>query len=87
MASSTRESIKAYPNPFADYIEINISDNVAGEYKLMLADASGRVVWVTSGVKNSGPFQQSVNTSALQRGLYFLNVIQNNTSSVITLVK
>ena len=87
ITSSTQVGIKAYPNPFANYIEINITGGVAGEYKLMLVDASGRVVWTKSGIKNAGAFQQSVNTSTLERGIYFLKVIQNNTNSVIKLVK
>ena len=79
--------VQAYPNPFADYIEINITGGIAGEYKLMLVDVSGKTLWTKSGLKNAGAFQQSVNTSTLQRGVYFLKVIQNNTSSVIKLVK
>ena len=85
--SSTEIGVKAYPNPFINYIEINISGGVAGDYKLMLVDALGRVVWTKSGMKNAGAFQQSINTSTLEKGAYFLKVIQNNTSSVIKLVK
>lgn len=87
ITSSSQVSIKAYPNPFANYIEINLAGGVAGEYKLMLVDASGQIVWTTNGTKNAGTFQQSINTSALQRGIYFLKVIQKNESSVIKLVK
>ena len=87
ITSSTQVGIKAYPNPFVNNIEINITGGVAGEYKLMLVDALGRVVWTASGNKNAGAFQKSVNTSALERGIYFLKVIQNNTSSVIKLMK
>ena len=42
ITSSTQVGVKAYPNPFANYIEINITGGVAGEYKLMLVDASGK---------------------------------------------
>ena len=87
ITSSALIAVKAYPNPFVNYIEINITGGVAGEYKLMLVDASGKVLWTTSGIKNAGAFQQSINTSTLERGIYFLKVIQNNTNSVIKLVK
>ena len=87
ITSSTQISIKIDPNPFGDYIEINIAGGVAGEYKLILADASGRVVWTKSVINNARTFQQSVNTSAVERGIYFLKVIQNNTNSIIKLVK
>ncbi len=84
--SSDQVGIKVYPNPFADNITININGE-AGNYSLMLADVSGKVLWIKNGIKASGTFQQSVNTSTLLRGVYFLKVIQNNNSSVIKLVK
>jgi hypothetical protein len=87
IASSTQVGVKTYPNPFANYVDVNITGGVAGEYKLMLVDVSGKVLWTKSGIKNAGAFQQSINTSALQRGIYFLKVIQNNANSVIKLVK
>ena len=84
---STQVSVKAYPNPFVNNIEINMDGGVAGAYKLILVDASGKVVWIKSGIKNAGFFLQTINTSTLVRGNYILKVIQNNTSSVIKLVK
>jgi hypothetical protein len=85
--SSTQVGVKTYPNPFADYIEINITGGVAGKYKVVLVDASGKTVWTKSGIKNAGAFQQSINTSALVSGIYILKVIQNNTYTLIKLVK
>jgi parallel beta-helix repeat protein len=87
LISSTQVSVKGYPNPFINYIDVNITGGVAGEYKLMLVDAAGKVVWTKSGTKNAGVFKQSINTSNLVRGIYFLKVIQDNTNSVIKLVK
>ena len=87
LISEPQVVVKAYPNPFIDHIEININGGVAGEYKLMLVDAAGKIIWIAGGVKNAGSFQQSVNTSNLVRGIYFLRVVQNNTTSVIKLVK
>lgn len=81
----TQIGIKVYPNPFVDNIEVTINSEVAGEYKLVLLDVLGRVVWMRSGSKTAGLLQQSINTSALQRGFYFLKVIQNNQQSVIKL--
>ena len=87
ISSSAQVGVKAYPNPFINYINVNITGGVAGEYKLMLVDAAGKVVWTKNGIKNAGTFQQSINTSNLLRGIYFLKVIQNNTTSVTKLVK
>jgi hypothetical protein len=85
--TSAQVEVKAYPNPFSDHIEVSISGGLAGEYKILMVDVSGKVLWTKSGIKNAGTFQESINTSALQRGIYFLRIIQNNTSSVIKLVK
>jgi hypothetical protein len=86
--SSAQVGIKAYPNPFADHIELSITGGLEGGYQLVLVDVSGKTLWIKNGVKNSGNFQQSINTAALQRGVYFLKVVQNNaTTSVIKLVK
>ena len=85
--ASAQVSVKAYPNPFVNNIQVTINGGVAGDYKLILTDASGRTIWTKSGTKDAGTFQQSVNTSALAGGMYFLKVIQNNTTSVIKLVK
>lgn len=86
ITSSMQVGIKAYPNPFTNSILINITGN-AGDYKIMLVDISGKIIWTGSGIKNSGAFQQRVNTSSIQRGVYFLKVVQNNKVSVIKLEK
>jgi hypothetical protein len=78
--------IKAYPNPFNSYILVNIPGN-AGNYKLRLLDALGRVVWVKSLAKSAGAYQESINTSTLLKGIYFLSVIENNNKAIIKLEK
>ncbi|HEY5370530.1 MAG TPA: PA14 domain-containing protein, partial [Hanamia sp.] len=78
--------VKAYPNPFTNSILIDMS-GAAGNYNLLLVDALGRTIWKGSGNKGAGLYQQSINTSSIQRGIYFLRVIQNNKSAVIKLLK
>jgi len=80
--------IKAYPNPFQDNLQISFGSENAGMYKLTLFDEMGRVIWAKSGNKPTGLFTQSVNTSALQKGIYFLRLTQSdNTSKTIKLEK
>ena len=79
--------VKGYPNPFNNYINITITGGVAGEYKLVLVDASGRIVWTKTGITQVGDFQQQINASALKNGIYFMNVIQKKNNTVIKLVK
>ncbi len=84
--SANQFAIRAYPNPFINSMTIDIKGG-AGDYKLMLFDALGRVMWIRTGTKSEGSVSQSVNTSALQKGIYFLKLIQNNNSSVVKLEK
>jgi len=85
-ASDLKVGVKAYPNPFTNSILVSISGE-AGKYDLVLVDAMGRTIWKGSGNKSAGIYQQSINTSSLQKGIYFLRVIQNNNQSVIKLEK
>jgi hypothetical protein len=78
--------VKAYPNPFMNLVTVSINGE-AGNYQLMLIDASGKTLRIENGVKNAGNYNLPINTSSFQRGIYFLKVIQNNKSSVIKLEK
>ena len=78
--------ITAYPNPFTNSIVVSITGE-AGAYHLLLVDALGRTIWTRGGTKSTGSYQQSINTSSMQRGIYFLKVIQNNKTAVIKLQK
>jgi parallel beta-helix repeat protein len=86
ISNSAQVALKAYPNPFLNSVNVSISGG-AGKYELILVDVSGKVIWNKTGLKSDGAFEQAINTSALQRGAYFLKVIQNNNTSVIKLVK
>jgi len=86
--SQLKVSATAYPNPFTNSIVVSIT-GPSGIYDLILVDALGRTIWTGTGTKNAGTYQQTINTSSLERGIYFLKVIQsnNNNSAVIKLVK
>ena len=79
-------SIKAYPNPFINYVKVTISGG-AGDYELQLVDALGKVIYRNAGVKNSGNYIETINTSTLQSGFYFIKVIQNNKAATIKVIK
>jgi hypothetical protein len=78
--------ISAYPNPFVNTITVRIS-GPAGPFSLTLIDASGRTLWVKKGTKNDGLYEQSINTSNIQKGIYLLTLIQNNERSTVKLEK
>jgi hypothetical protein len=84
--NSLQIGIKAYPNPFINSLNVSINGE-AGNFELQMIDALGRTLWTRKGSKNAGYYQQSVNTASLQKGIYFLKVIQNEKSSTIKLLK
>ena len=79
-------SVKAYPNPFINSVVVTLNGE-AGDYSLQMMDALGRTLWTRKGSKNQGFYQQTLNTSSLQKGIYFLKVTQNEKSSIIKLLK
>jgi len=80
-------SIKAYPNPFANSIVVNITGGGMGNYKLLLVDALGRTLLTKANVKNAPTVQEIINTSSLIKGIYFLSITLNDTNKVVTLEK
>ena len=79
--------VKVYPNPFRNSFELDINGGSAKKLKLMLTDASGKIVWSRDVQGYNMSFHESVNTSALPIGVYFLNVIQDSKNSVTKLLK
>jgi hypothetical protein len=82
----TELNVSAYPNPFVSSITITLNGE-AGDYKIQMLDALGRVLWTRNGSKNQGYYAQTVNTSSLKKGIYLLKVIQNEKTTLIKLVK
>jgi type IX secretion system substrate protein len=83
---SSITKVACYPNPFANSIEVSITGE-AGSFNLSLIDALGSTLWTKTSSKNIGTYQQIISTSSLEKGIYFLRVIQNNKSSTIKIVK
>lgn len=78
--------VQAFPNPFVNSFKVSLNGD-AGEFELQLMDALGRTLFTRSGKKNAGLYQQTINASSLQKGIYFLRVTQNNKSYQIKLLK
>ena len=83
----TTTGVKVYPNPFKNSIQIDVNGGDGSKFKLVLTDASGKIVWTKNVENYNSSYHESVNTSALPIGVYFLNLIINNKSSVTKLVK
>lgn len=78
--------IKAYPNPFMNSLSVTLNGD-SGNYQLELVDVSGKIIYTKKGTKSAGNYLENINTSGLQRGAYFLKVVQNNQTKTIKLVK
>ena len=81
-----KAEVKAYPNPFVSQVTITL-DSVSGPYEIQIIDLNGRIVSKRSGSKNQGFYAQSINTSSLQKGIYFIRVNQNGESSTLKVEK
>ncbi|WP_296313848.1 T9SS type A sorting domain-containing protein [Winogradskyella sp. UBA3174] len=76
IAENEIELINVYPNPFTDII--TIESNTINTYKMF--DVTGKQIIITSNYN-------TINTSALEAGIYFLNIENNNTSNTFKLIK
>lgn len=78
--------IEVYPNPFADFVSVTLK-GASGDFDLVLMDALGRVLMKRKGVKNEGYYKLAINTSAFQKGTYFLKVTCGEGKKTIKLLK
>ncbi len=65
----------AFPNPFTEYVNVQLSGGETGIYQLALFDLSGRAVWKGQVNKNIPVIIERINTVALTAGIYMLQVI------------
>lgn len=71
--ASSINGLSAYPNPFNDGIQIQVS-NLNGTFKVEVFDVLGKLVHTSSNFEN-GSF---MNLSHLQSGIYFVTAIAND---------
>ena len=83
-SSQMTPGVKVYPNPFKNSIQIDINGESMSKFKLVLMTEAGQSVWIKD-VTNSGQsYHESVNTSTLPIGIYFLKLIKNNQVTSVT---
>jgi len=69
-------SINIYPNPFNDFININMLTNSSKFIDINLYDARGKlVVKINSEATNYDTFRERISTSSLPMGLYICEII------------
>lgn len=77
------EGFKVYPNPFSDYITIDLGNSSAKEPIIIeLLDASGKLVKSVNLATST-----EINTSQLNSGIYYLKLVYTTESKVVKLIK
>ncbi len=70
--NETDKTVAVYPNPFDDYINIHYTE----PYYLRLIDITGKLIYQ----QNVTSEYYQLNTSALEKGIYLLNILPHNKS-------
>jgi hypothetical protein len=74
------DDIEIYPNPADNQLNIAFSakDNV--DLNISLIDISGRAIMQNMYSANSGTNLIKIDINNISRGIYFLNIMENNSS-------
>ncbi len=75
-----------YPNPFSDYIDIDIEDSLNGPVMIKLINSSGRIVKELVSDKSNKNIKVN-GLGGLRSGIYFIQVSYNNTTFNQKLIK
>lgn len=66
--------VNVFPNPANGIINFSYQLPANGKVEILLSDVSGKVVWMYSQQQGNGTHSVSVNTDALQPGIYFYSI-------------
>ncbi|WP_170110261.1 T9SS type A sorting domain-containing protein [Flavilitoribacter nigricans] len=72
--------MRAYPNPFSDYLQIDLILETDSQLEIALYDATGKLVKEIVREKHlpAGRHQAKINTSGLVPGMYFCEVLTDS---------
>ncbi len=73
-ASILAFSVEAYPNPTSDQLQLDLSAEAEAKVLIQLTDMSGRLVYKTEVLAESGDLNLQIPTASLATGLYYLSV-------------
>jgi Secretion system C-terminal sorting domain len=71
-------SVQAFPNPVHNQLQIRLNNLSTGNYQLRIVDVYGKQIQQNTITVNTTLFNTFVNTSKLQTGTYFLQLINEN---------
>jgi predicted esterase len=78
------DNVGVYPNPATTFINLKFESDSIGQVTINLYDARGMRMKTLKNEKNQRLFQQSVDISGLQTGIYFAECIVSNKQRIIT---
>jgi len=80
-------SVKVFPSPAKDMINLQYQDNFNGPASAIIYDMSGKVVAQMNFTKDQSVFQRSLNISNFQPGIYHVAVTGKDKKLVASFVK
>jgi len=73
------------PNPFSNYIDVRIANNVNGPVNMEMYDVSGRLI--TSTIFNTAGEAGISDTSSIANGMYYLRISSGVKTGIVKLIK
>ena len=87
IADNKNATVKVFPNPFMNTVQVALGTNITGKYTLNIINVSGKVLIAKNGEKNMVSKTETLDASGLTYGIYFLEVISGGKRSVHKLKK
>ena len=85
--TNAETKVSAFPNPFTDFVRVDVSAFVAEPAQVALYDMKGNLVMSRMEQLQEGQNRITLNTSSLNNGVYILKVISEHSKAIIKLVK
>lgn len=80
-------SIRIAPNPIIDQANLTINSQVAGDFQMNILNLSGQKVFSENTFLQVGQNDENLNLGDLQSGLYFLQLIGEESMAIEQLIK
>lgn len=80
------QDLDVFPNPASDYVEVVFTSAQAGSATIQIMDLSGRIVLTEAIEVTEGYNRNSLDVSTFSKGVYLMNIVQNDAVSRIKLV-
>ena len=80
-------ALQVYPNPVSDKLFVEVQATQTSLIKLTVYDITGRAVHTTETLVNKGTQRITIDTEALQTGVYFVTTNINGTTHTVKVVK